>query len=424
MSTQNDATLADQLDRAQAEYDAFAQRGLHLDITRGKPAPAQLDLANDLLTLVHGDDALTPSGVDSRNYGGIEGLVELREIFAELLSVSVNQITAQGNSSLSLMRDALMYALLFGTPAGGSQPWISVKRALLCPVPGYDRHFSLAESLGFELISVPMDQQGPSLEHVREAVQDPRVKGMWLVPMYSNPTGVSISRQRTQELLELDTAAPDFTLLWDNAYALHHLAEPHAPMLNVLELAQQAGHPNRVWEFASTSKITLAGAGVAFFAASEDNLRWFLGHLEEGAIGPDKVNQLRHLRFFKDADGVRAHMQKHAEIIAPKFEAVEGALREGLGQDGPATWTAPNGGYFITLTVTPGTADRVVKLAGEAGVKLTPAGATHPYGLDPENATIRIAPTMPSLPDVETAAQGLVACVRLAALEQQASTDA
>ncbi len=420
MNSPDDLTA--RLRQAQEDYDAFAARGLALDITRGKPSPEQLDLSSGLLTSVTGDSALTPSGVDTRNYGGAEGIIELREIFAELLGVPAAQLLAQGNSSLTLMRDALTFALLYGT-AEQESPWIDGERKLLCPVPGYDRHFQLAESLGFELISVPLDDEGPDMAAVAEAVQDPAVKGIWIVPLYSNPTGISISADRTCELMEVQAAAPDFTVLWDNAYALHHLRQPHAQFVEPLSIAEQAGRPERVWEFASTSKVTFAGSGVAFFAGSPATVRWFVSHENDGSIGPDKVNQLRHLRFFGSADAVRAHMGKQAEIIEPKFAAVEQALADGLGTDGPAHWTSPHGGYFITLTVTPGTASRVVKLAGEAGVKLTPAGSTHPYGIDPDDAVIRIAPTMPSLSDVQAAAQGLVTCVRLAQLEAQAASE-
>ncbi|GAA4285569.1 aminotransferase class I/II-fold pyridoxal phosphate-dependent enzyme [Brevibacterium daeguense] len=417
------AELETQLTDARDAYAKFANRGLLLDITRGKPSPEQLDLSADLLTAVTNDDCISPSGVDVRNYGGLEGLRELREIFGELFRVPVDQILAQGNASLTLMQQALTFALLHGTPELDT-PWATHSRRIVCPVPGYDRHFALAEELGFELITVPMDDEGPDVSAVRELVAtDPTIKGIWVVPMYSNPTGATISEERARLLLDMPTAAPDFRVLWDNAYGLHHLREPHGQMLDVLALAEEAGNPNRVLQFASTSKITHAGAGVSFIAASPENISWFLKHLGAGSIGPDKINQLRHLRFFGDAAGVVAHMAKHAELIRPKFDAVISTLEAQLAGSGIAGWTNPDGGYFITLTVLPGTADRVVKLAAEAGVKLTPAGATHPYGLDPDNAVIRIAPTMPSLEDVSAAAEGLAACVRLAALEKLLAED-
>lgn len=401
------------LEQAQADYRAFAARGLNLDITRGKPAPEQLNLSADLLTNVTGDDFTSPSGIDTRNYGGLDGLKELREIFGELYKVPTEQILAQGSSSLTLEYMTLDFAKRYGTPAGG--PWTNGK--ILCPVPGYDRHFQLAEALGYELITIRTDDEGPVMDDVRRYVVDPDVRAMWLVPMYSNPTGSSISEARARELAEVKTAAEDFTLLWDNAYGLHHLSDDNqAPMVDILSLCAEAGNPDRPWIYASTSKMTFAGAGVAFFASSPAVIEWYRSHMGAAMIGPDKINQLRHLRFFRDADGVREHMRRHADIIRPKFEAVLTALENGLTSD-IASWTQPNGGYFITLRVPNGTASKVVKYAAEAGVALTPAGSTHPYGLDPNDAYIRIAPTMPSLEDVTAAAEGLVACVRLAAAE-------
>lgn len=401
------------LEQAQADYRAFAARGLNLDITRGKPAPEQLDLSADLLTNVTGDDFTSPSGIDTRNYGGLDGLKELREIFGELYKVPTEQILAQGSSSLTLEYMTLDFAKRYGTPTGG--PWTNAK--ILCPVPGYDRHFQLAEALGYELITIRTDDEGPVMDDVRRYVADPDVRAMWLVPMYSNPTGTSISEARARELAEINAAAEDFTLLWDNAYGLHHLSEDNqAPMVDILSLCAEAGNPDRPWIYASTSKMTFAGAGVAFFASSPAVIEWYRSHMGAAMIGPDKINQLRHLRFFRDADGVREHMRRHADIIRPKFEAVLTALENGLTSD-IASWTQPNGGYFITLRVPNGTASKVVKYAAEAGVALTPAGSTHPHGLDPNDAYIRIAPTMPSLEDVTAAAEGLVACVRLAAAE-------
>ena len=401
------------LEQAQADYRAFAARGLNLDITRGKPAPEQLDLSAGLLTNVTGDDFTSPSGIDTRNYGGLDGLKELRDIFGELYKVPTEQILAQGSSSLTLEYMTLDFAKRYGTPAGG--PWANAK--ILCPVPGYDRHFQLAEALGYELITIRTDDEGPVMDDVRRYVSDPDVRAMWLVPMYSNPTGTSISEARARELAEINAAADDFTLLWDNAYGLHHLSDDNqAPMVDILALCAEAGNPDRPWIYASTSKMTFAGAGVAFFASSPAVIEWYRTHMGAAMIGPDKINQLRHLRFFRDADGVREHMRRHAEIIRPKFEAVLTALENGLSSD-IASWTQPNGGYFITLRVPNGTASKVVKYAAEAGVALTPAGSTHPHGLDPNDAYIRIAPTMPSLEDVTAAAEGLVACVRLAAAE-------
>lgn len=409
--------LQAELENASSAYEEFASRGLKLDITRGKPASEQLDLSADLLTAVTGDDAMTPSGVDTRNYGGLDGIVELRELFSPLLKVPTDQLMAGGNASLTLMAQALTFALLHGT-AVDSSPWGQGPHKLICPVPGYDRHFTLAESLGFELLSIPMDDEGPIVAEAQRLAEDETVKGMWLVPMYSNPTGITITQERARELAAMPAAAPDFTLLWDNAYGLHHLREQHPEVLDILRICAEAGHPERPWIFASTSKVTHAGAGVSFFGAGPDTMGWMRANLAKISIGPDKVNQLRHLRFFSDPAGVEAHMRLHAEIIAPKFDAVFDILEKNLGGTDLAQWTKPDGGYFITLTTLEGTADRIVKLAAEAGVKLTPAGATHPYGLDPLNNVIRIAPTMPSAEDVELAAQGLVACVKLASYEK------
>lgn len=408
--------LMQNLSQAQSAYAAFQERGLSLDITRGKPSAEQLDLSADLLTNVTNETAVSEKGVDTRNYGGLAGLIDVREIFAELLRVPTELLYAQGNSSLVLMAQVLQFHLLHDSPNGTA--WANQKRAILCPVPGYDRHFKLAESLGFDLIAVDMDDEGPVLEQVAEHAQREEVKGIWIVPAYSNPTGINVSAERAQALAELD-AAPDFRILWDNAYALHHLSDDNqAPVLDILSLCEKAGNPNRAWIFASTSKITHAGAGVAFIGSSAENMAWFDRALSPTAIGPDKVNHLRHARFFKDANGVREHMRAHAAILQPKFDLVEKVLDRDLGAVEGVTWTKPHGGYFVTLTVPHGTASRVVELAAEAGVKLTPAGSTHPYGEDPTDSVIRLAPSMPPLEELEVAMEGLVACVQLAVAEK------
>lgn len=409
--------LQAELDSAAEAYAEFASRGLKLDITRGKPASTQLDLSADLLTAVTGDDAMTPGGVDTRNYGGLDGISELRDLFSPLLKVPSDQLLAGGNASLTLMAQTLTFALLHGT-VEDARPWGQSTHKLICPVPGYDRHFTLAESLGFELLSIPMDSEGPIVAEAQRLAEDETVKGMWLVPMYSNPTGITITERRARELAAMPAAAPDFTLLWDNAYGLHHLREEHPEVLDILSICAESGHPERPWIFASTSKITHAGAGVSFVGAGPQTSDWIRANLAKISIGPDKVNQLRHLRFFSTPEGVEEHMRQHAKIIAPKFDAVLQTLERELGGKDLAAWTQPDGGYFITLTTLEDTADRIVKLAGEAGVKLTPAGATHPYGLDPHNNVIRIAPTMPTVEDVQLAAQGLVACVKLATYEK------
>ena len=404
------------LKRVQADYEQLRARGLSLDLTRGKPSSAQLDLSNALLSLPEGTK--DESGVDVRNYGGLPGLVEIRSIFADLLGVDVDQIVAGNNSSLTMMHDVLVYHLLRGG-LGSPRPWSqegSVK--FLAPVPGYDRHFGLLESLGIEMINVPMREDGPDADEcARLVAHDPSIKGMWIVPTYANPTGAICSQEVAAKLAAMPAAAPDFRIFWDNAYAVHHLSMNEAKSADIVSLAQASGHPDRPIMFASTSKITFAGAGVAFLAGSRETVGWYLANLGYGSIGPDKVNQLAHAQFFGDAEGVREHMRKHAAIMAPKFAAVDAALSERLGEYGVARWNKPEGGYFVNLDVVPGTASRVVELAKEAGIALTPAGASFPYGKDPLDENIRLAPSLPPLAEVEEAMAGVALCVLIAALE-------
>lgn len=409
--------LATLLEQQQAAYAELKARGLKLDLTRGKPSAAQLDLSDELLNLPRGFKDST--GTDVRNYGGLAGLTELREIFAELLWVEPEQVIAGGNSSLSMMRDCLIFMLLFGA-RDSDRAWSKENTIkFICPVPGYDRHFTLLESLGIEMITVPMNDDGPDAEAVAALVKaDRSIKGMWVVPTYANPAGSICSQEVAARLASMETAANDFKIFWDNAYALHHLTEEEAKSADILTLASAAGHPDRPIMFASTSKITFAGAGVAFLAASQGNIAWYLGHLGNGSIGPDKVNHLRHVQFFGDAQGVREHMIKHREIIAPKFEEVDRVLSGRLGGYEVATWNKPTGGYFVNLDVVPGTATRVVALAKDAGIALTPAGSSFPHGDDPNDANIRIAPTMPPLDEVTTAMDAVATCVLLAAAEQ------
>jgi DNA-binding transcriptional MocR family regulator len=402
-----------------AAYEKLVARGLKLDLTRGKPSPEQLDLSNRLLSLPGEGDYRDATGTDVRNYGGTQGLRELREIFAPLLNVPVDQLVAGDNASLAVMHDTLVFSLLLGT-VDSAQPWSQGPVTFLCPVPGYDRHFALCEQFGIRMVPVPLGQHGPDLELVRSLVaDDPSVKGIWVVPTYANPNGAVYTEEVTRELVSMPTAAPDFRIFWDNAYAVHHLTEVETPALDVLGMAAEAGHPNRVLLFASTSKITFAGAGVSFFASSPANVAWYLQHLAKRTIGPDKVNHLRHVRLLKSPDGVRELMRAHRAIIAPKFELVTKILTERLGEYEAATWTDPDGGYFISLDVADGTATRVVGLAKEAGIAMTGAGAAFPYGKDPRDRNIRIAPTMPSPDSVAAAIDGLATCVLLAAVEQR-----
>ncbi len=400
----------------EAAYDALRERGLALDLTRGKPSPAQLDLADRLLTLPEG--TRDPAGVDVRNYGGLEGIRAIREMFADLLGVETEQVVAGGNSSLVLMREVLTDLWLKGG-VDSERPWGSEEKVtFICPVPGYDRHFTLLSWFGIETVTVPMHEDGPDADAVAELVaKDPSIKGMWVVPTHANPSGSIVSQEVAARLASMPTAAPDFKIFWDNAYAFHHLTEDEAKSADLLSLAAASGHPHRPIMFASTSKITYAGAGVSFLAGSVETVRWYLDHLGKGAIGPDKLNQLRHVQFFGSPQGVRDHMRLHREIIAPKFEAVAEVLEERLGGRGVATWTHPSGGYFVSLDVVPGTAARVIELAKDAGVALTPAGSAFPGGHDPDDTNIRLAPTFPELADVRQAMEAVATCVLLAAAE-------
>jgi DNA-binding transcriptional MocR family regulator len=404
-------------------YAALAAQGLKLDLTRGKPAPAQLDLSNALLTLPGEGEYRAADGTDCRNYGGGQGLPEIREIFAELLNVPVAQLVAGDNASLGIMHDTLVFSLLKGT-VDSAQPWVREPITFLCPAPGYDRHFALCEQFGITMEPVALGPDGPDLEAVRERVaNDSSVRGIWIVPTYANPTGAVYTEEVTRALVSMPTAAADFRIFWDNAYAVHHLTDAEHPALDVLGLAAEAGNPNRVFVFASTSKITFAGAGVSFFAGSPDNVSWYLQHLGKRTIGPDKVNHLRHARYLGSADGVRELMRKHRAIIEPKFQQVEEILEERLAGHAVATWTRPEGGYFISLDVPDGCATRFVALAKEAGIAMTGAGAAFPYGKDPRDRNIRIAPTFPSPDDVAAAIEGLCTCVLLAATEQRLARD-
>jgi len=402
------------LDAARADHDALVAQGMKLDLTRGKPSAAQLDLATAMLSLP-GDTFKAADGTDTRNYQGLQGLPEIREIFADALQVPVGQLIAFGNGSLELMHDTLVNALLNAMP-GSPKRWIEEERvAFLAPVPGYDRHFALCERLGVELIPVAMTGDGPDMDEVERLVAaDAAIKGIWCVPKYSNPTGAVYSDEVVRRLATMTTAAPDFRIMWDNAYAVHTLTDEPAKIADLLAMATDAGHADRVFVFGSTSKITLAGAGVSFLGASAGNVAWWLALAGKRTIGPDKTNHLRHAMFLRDADGVAAHMGKHREIIGPKFAAVERILTEQFADMPGISWSTPTGGYFVTLTVPDGCASEIVKLAKAAGVALTPAGATHPYGKDPHDAIIRLAPTFPVLDEVEKAMAGVAVCVKLA----------
>jgi DNA-binding transcriptional MocR family regulator len=408
------AILTQQL---QARYDAFKARGLKLDMTRGKPSSDQLDLCNGMLDLPGQGDFVSADGTDTRNYGGADGLPEMKTLFAGLLETTPANVIVGGNASLQMMHDTIVRALTHGVP-DGSGPWGRGPIKFLCPSPGYDRHFAICEHFGIEMVVVDMDDNGPDVAQVQALVAaDASIKGMWCVPKYSNPTGVTYSDDVVTALASMKTAAPDFRLFWDNAYVVHDLFETTDRLLNVLQVAADAGHPNRPLVFASTSKISLAGAGVAAMAASPANVADAKRHIGIQTIGPDKVNQLRHVRFFKDLPGVRAHMLKHAALLRPKFEAVDRVFARELGGKGVATWTKPRGGYFVSLDLLDGCAAEVVRLADAAGVKLTGAGATYPHQKDPRDRNLRMAPSLPPAEQVELAMEVVSVCVQIASLK-------
>lgn len=409
--------LAAQHELQRHNYADLQAKKLSLDLTRGKPSPEQLDLSNDLLALP-GTEYRDGDGTDTRNYGGLHGLPELRAIFGELLGIPVPNLIAGNNASLEIMHDIVVFSLLHGG-VDSVRPWRDepvVK--FLCPSPGYDRHFAITESYGIEMIPVPMLEDGPDVDLIEELVAgDPAIKGMWCVPVFSNPTGATYSWENVRRLVQMQTAATDFRLFWDNAYVVHTLTHDFVRQVDVVGLAAKVGNSNRPYVFASTSKITFAGAGVSFFGGSLGNVAWYLQHLAKKTIGPDKVNQFRHLRFFGDADGVRLQMRRHQQLLAPKFALVAEILEDRLEESKIASWTDPKGGYFVSLDVWPGTARRTVALAKDAGIAVTEAGASFPYRKDPEDKNIRIAPSFPSLPDLTEAIDGLATCALLAATE-------
>ncbi len=413
-----DALLARERE-LETSYKKFQAADLALDLTRGKPSPAQLDLSNDLLQL--DDGYQSANGTDARNYGGLDGLAEAKALGAELLGVQTDGILVGGNSSLTLMYLYLTNAWVHG-PAGTGSAWREGDTVrFLCPVPGYDRHFAILEDLGIEMLPVPMTDAGPDMDAVENQVSaDPTIKGIWCVPKYSNPTGQVYSDETVDRLAAVATkAGPHFRIMWDNAYAVHDLDDAPPVLANVMKACRRHGTEDSVVQFASTSKVTWAGAGLSWMAGSNATLAHFRKHLQVATIGPDKINQLRHVRFLKDVDGVRAHMRKHAAILRPKFEMVVHHLDSALADTGMGSWTNPRGGYFLSFDARPGLASAIIGLAADAGVKLTPAGATFPYGRDPRDANIRLAPTFPELGELDQAMQVFVVCVQLASVRQR-----
>ena len=416
-SQMNSTELREERQRVQASFAELQKLGLHLDMSRGKPGKQQLDLVTDLLQYPTAD-AFCMDGFDARNYGSLYGLPSARKLFAELLGVQPEEVLVGGNASLSLMYGVISKAYTHGL-LHSPRPWGKEQSLkFLCPAPGYDRHFKITQSFGMELIAVPMTAEGPDMDLVEELVQDPAVKGMWCVPKYSNPQGIIYSEHTIDRIAHLHPAAPDFTLMWDNAYCIHEFDTDFAPFRDILTLCREAGNPDMVFEFASTSKITFPGAGVACMAASVDSLRHIAELMSVEIISFDKVNQLRHVCYLQDKAHTLALMKKHAAILAPKFHAVLDALEQEIAPLDIAHWDRPVGGYFVSFDAMPGTAKRVLALCAQAGVVMTPAGATFPYGKDPQDSHIRIAPSLPPVQELEQAMQVFCTCVKLAALEK------
>ena len=407
-----------------AEYEAFKAQKLNLDLTRGKPSAEQLDLSNDIDRVLNGN-FIDSDGVDTRNYGGLDGIAEAKALGAEMLGVPAQHVLAGGNSSLTMMYQCLSMAMYNGLNGADSAWHTSGDVRFLCPVPGYDRHFSACEHLGIKMQTVAMTPGGPDMDAVEAAIKaDDRIKGMWCVPRFSNPSGVVYSDAVVERIASLGKiAGPDFRVFWDNAYAIHALEDTAPALANIWELSKAAGCEDSIIQFASTSKITLAGAGVAFLAASDNNLKHIKHALSFMTIGPDKVNQLRHARFFAAEGSLQAHMKKHAEIIKPRFATVLARLEDAFADGELGRWESAQGGYFISFDTRPGLAKIVVKLAADAGVKLTPAGATFPYGDDPQDSNIRLAPTVPTVAQVDTAMHVFVNCVKLASVRQALASE-
>lgn len=406
----------------EAEYEEVKGKGLALDMSRGKPSKAQLDMAERMLTVLSANaDTVSESGMDCRNYGGPVGIPEARKLMGDIAGVPADNVIICGNASLTIMFDTVSRSFTHGVM--GCTPWAKLEKVkFLCPVPGYDRHFGITEYFGVEMINVPMTENGPDMDLVEKLVaEDETVKGIWCVPKYSNPQGYTYSDETVRRLAALKPAAKDFRIFWDNAYCIHHLYEGEEnqdQLLEILSECEKAGNPDMVYEFVSTSKVSFAGGGISAIISSKGNVDEIRKHMNYQIIGHDKMNQLRHVKFFRDLDGVKAHMMKHAASLRPKFKAVENVLEESLGGLGIGSWTCPRGGYFISFDSLEGCAKAIVAKAKEAGVVMTGAGATYPYGRDPKDSNIRIAPSLPTPEELAMAAQVFVLSVKLVSIDK------
>ena len=412
-------------DQLTAEFDAVSKKfaelkgkNLKLDMSRGKPGKEQLDLVSDMLTVLSKPEDCVADGLDVRNYGELTGLLCAKKLFAEILGCKPEECFIGGNASLTLMYDTIAKAYTHGL-LHSEKPWSKLDTVkFLCPSPGYDRHFKVTQSFGAELITIPMTAEGPDMDAVEEAVKDPAVKGIWCVPKYSNPDGIIYSQATIERIAHLHPAAPDFIVMWDNAYCIHEFEGEYVPFPDMLSICREAGNPDMVFEYASTSKVTFPGAGVSVMAASTDNLKYMTNLIGMQSISADKVNQLRHVRYLKDKAHTLELMKRHAQILGPKFRAVLDALEREIAPLGIASWKRPKGGYFVSLDTADGLAKRTLALCKEAGVVMTNAGATYPYGADPRDRNIRIAPSLPPVAELEAAIEVFCVCLRLAALEQ------
>ena len=410
-------TLKEDLNK---EYEEVKAKGLKLDMSRGKPAASQLDMEMEFMDVLNSGSVLkTEAGVDCRNYGILDGIPEARKLMGDMLGVSADQVIVCGNASLTIMYDTIARSMIFGVL--GSTPWCKLDKVkFLCPVPGYDRHFAITEQFGIEMITVPMTKTGPDMDLVERLVsEDDTIKGIWCVPKYSNPQGITYSDETVKRFASLKPAAKDFRIFWDNAYVIHDLYEDKSDsLLDIISECEKAGNPDMVYEFCSTSKVTFPGGGIAAVASSKENLEWFKKTMTIQTIGYDKLNQLRHVRYFKDIDGMKSHMKKHAAIMRPKFEAVLAVLDRELTGLEIGSWVKPNGGYFISFDALPGCAKEIVSKCKEAGVTLTGAGATYPYKKDPNDSNIRLAPTFPTPEELAVAADLFVLCVKLVSVDK------